>query len=109
MKNKHRISIAFLLVVCILLGSCNFEKQLNGGTKDGETTTEQKPIETPVVTFLETTPEINPETTPETTPETESGITTFVIVWKLLQPRSAEASRYLRSSLDITVKMGSTM
>lgn len=77
MKNKHRIFITFLLVACILLGSCNFEKQPNDSAESNETTTAQTLVETPVVTFEETTPETTPETPPtppiETTPADNEG------------------------------------
>ena len=71
MKNRHRIFIAFLLAVSILLSSCNFEKQTNSNNESAETTTDQALQETPVVTFEETTPEVTTPAPEVTTPTPE--------------------------------------
>ena len=83
MKTKHTICIAFLLVMCILFGSCQIGKQPDSTTPNASTTTEQtsseSPTETPSETPKETTPEPPEDTTPEapedTTPETPEDIT----------------------------------
>ena len=66
MKPKHKILVAFLLVVCILFGSCQNGKQPSESTSNKATTTEQAPVEPPA----ETTPHLTDQTTPEVaTPE----------------------------------------
>ena len=72
MKTKRTICIAFLLVVCILLGSCKTGKQPDNTTPNPVTTTELSPIETPSQTPAESTPAFPAETTPKAPEESSS-------------------------------------
>lgn len=107
MKKGHQILVAFLLVACILLGSCKSEKppiKTPNGGGNTPTVTQSTTLEITVGTYPEqispeaTTPQ---ETTPEqttpiqTTPEETTTIITTPVPAEVTTPSDPEDTAYL--------------